>query len=325
MRLLTGDYRDVTEPVALRLMQELERDRHLYVFQADRIPFHPKAWMFSFADGAGALIVGSSNLSRSALTEGVEWNLRYFDRSDALPLTNARAAFENLLAQPEVTDLTPDWIDRYEALRIASVPKQSGTPEEAPEDAPKPHAIQQEALHALAATRAKGYRVGLVVLATGLGKTFLAAFDSQPAARVLFVAHREEIPTQAMAGFRAIRPKARLGRFGGGEQDFDAKVLFASIQTLSRAQHLNCFAPDAFDCMVVDEFHHAAAATYRRIIDHFTPQFLLGLPPRIVNRATHPDNRRVTRASTDRQCISAGNVTRVWRSLELSLRKALSI
>lgn len=277
LRLLTGDYLDVTEPTALRLMQDLDHDRQLYVFRAKRIPFHPKAWMFSFADGAGALIVGSSNLSRSALTEGVEWNLRHFDRSDALPLMSARTAFEDLLARPEVAELSPDWIDSYEARRIVPLPTQSGVPEEAPEDAPKPHAIQQEALLALAATRAKGYRAGLVVLATGLGKTFLAAFDSQPAKRVLFVAHREEILTQAMEAFRAIRPKARLGRFGGGEKDFDADVLFASIQTLSRAQHLNRFAPDAFDYIVVDEFHHAAAATYRRIIDHFTPQFLLGL------------------------------------------------
>ncbi len=277
LRLLTGDYLGVTEPAALRMMQDLEYDRHLYIFQADHIPFHPKAWMFSFADDTGALIAGSSNLSRSALTEGVEWNLRHFDRLDALPLKSARAAFEKLLARPEVVDLSPDWVDSYEARRIAPLPLQSGVQGEADEDAPEPHAIQKEALQALVATRAKGYRAGLVVLATGLGKTFLAAFDSQPAKRVLFVAHREEILTQAMAAFRAIRPNARLGRFGGGVKDFDADVLFASIQTLSQTAHLNRFSPDDFDYIVVDEFHHSAATTYRRLIDHFTPRFLLGL------------------------------------------------
>nr|WP_254444657.1 DUF3427 domain-containing protein [Ruegeria arenilitoris] len=277
LRLLTGDYLDVTEPTALRLMQDLEHDRQLYIFQAADTPFHPKAWMFTFADGAAALIVGSSNLSRSALTEGVEWNLRHFDRSDALSLTAARTAFEKLLARPEVTDLSPDWVDSYEARRVAPLPTQTGVQVEASEEVPKPHAIQKEALQALAATRAKGYRAGLVVLATGLGKTFLAAFDSQPATRVLFVAHREEILTQAMAAFRAIRPKARFGRFGGVEKDFDADVLFASVQTLSRTVHLNRFSPTTFDYIVVDEFHHAAATTYRRMINHFTPQFLLGL------------------------------------------------
>ena len=277
LRLLTGDYLDVTEPSALRLVSDLEHDRQLYIFQADQIPFHPKAWMFSFADGSGALIVGSSNLSRFALTQSVEWNFRHFDRSDAAPLVAARTAFERLLARPEVTPLSQEWVEKYEAQRIAPKPIQSGIPEEPPEDSPKPHPIQAEAMTALDATRRKGYRAGLVVLATGLGKTFLAAFDSQLSKRVLFVAHREEILTQAMAAFRAIRPKARMGRFGGGEKDFDAEVLFASVQTLSRAPHLSRFTPDAFDYIVVDEFHHAAAATYRRIIDHFTPDFLLGL------------------------------------------------
>jgi hypothetical protein len=176
-----------------------------------------------------------------------------------------------------VTELTPAWIDAYEARRIAPQPTITGTPVEAPETAPTPHEVQAEALAALRATRAKGYGAGLVVLATGLGKTFLAAFDSADAARVLFVAHREEILTQAMAAFRAVRPRARLGRYSGEEKDAEADIVFASVQTLARNAHLTRFDPRAFDYIVVDEFHHAAAATYRRIIDHFQPGFLLGL------------------------------------------------
>lgn len=277
LRLLTGDYLDVTEPTALRLLMDLDGDRQLHVFCAARVPFHPKAWMFTFGGGGGALIVGSSNLSRSALTEGVEWNLRYFDHADAAPLADACAAFEALLSRTEVAPITPDWIDTYESRRVAPAPAAIGTPQELPEDAPTPHAVQAEALTSLTATRAKGYRAGLVVLATGLGKTFLAAFDSLSAPRVLFVAHREEILTQAMAAFRAVRPKARLGRYAAGQTEADADVVFASVQTLARVAHLERFRPDAFDYIMVDEFHHAAAATYRRIIDHFTPGFLLGL------------------------------------------------
>jgi superfamily II DNA or RNA helicase len=117
----------------------------------------------------------------------------------------------------------------------------------------------------------------LVVLATGLGKTWLAAFDSENFQRVLFVAHREEILAQAMATFRRIQPKARFGRYTGDEKDLTADALFASIQTLGRASHLRNFHPDAFDYIVVDEFHHASARTYRALIEHFTPRFLLGL------------------------------------------------
>ncbi len=277
LRLLTGDYLGVTEPAALRLIADLEGERSLHVFQAAQIPFHPKAWMFTFTGDGGALIVGSSNLSRSALTDGIEWNLRHVDPVDPAPLLAARAAFEALLARPEVTDLTPAWIDAYEERRIAPRPAITGAPEEVSEAAPTPHEVQAEALAALRATRGKGYGAGLVVLATGLGKTFLAAFDSVIARRILFVAHREEILTQAMAAFRAVRPRARLGRYSGAEKDAEADIVFASVQTLARNAHLVRFEARAFDYIVVDEFHHAAAATYRRIIDHFQPGFLLGL------------------------------------------------
>jgi superfamily II DNA or RNA helicase len=277
LRLLTGDYLGVTEPAALRLITDLKGELSLYVFQAAQIPFHPKAWMFTFAGDGGALIVGSSNLSRSALTDGIEWNLRHIDPIDPATLLAARTAFDALLARPEVTELTPAWIDAYEDRRIAPRPLISGVPEEPPETAPTPHEVQEEALAALRTTRAKGYGAGLVVLATGLGKTFLAAFDSTSAHRVLFVAHREEILTQAMTAFRAVRPRARLGRYSGEEKDAEADIVFASVQTLARSAHLGRFDTRAFDYIVVDEFHHAAAATYRRIIDYFEPRFLLGL------------------------------------------------
>ncbi len=277
LRLLTGDYLDVTEPAALRLIADLEGERWLHVFRAAQIPFHPKAWMFTFEGDGGALIVGSSNLSRSALTSGIEWNLRHVDPVDPAPLLAARAAFEGLLARPEVTALTPGWIDAYENRRTAPRPAITGAPEEVPEPAPTPHEVQAEALAALRATRAKGYGAGLVVLATGLGKTFLAAFDSVNADRVLFVAHREEILTQAMAAFRAVRPRVRLGRYTGEERNAEADIVFASVQTLARSAHLGRFDSRTFDYIVVDEFHHAAAATYRRIIDHFQAGFLLGL------------------------------------------------
>ncbi len=126
--------------------------------------------------------------------------------------------------------------------RVASLPSHDRwRPGGSPETAPTPHEVQAEALAALRATRAKGYGAGLVVLATGLGKTFLAAFDSADAARVLFVAHREEILTQAMAAFRAVRPRGRLGRYGGEEKDAAADIVFASVQTLARHAHLTRF------------------------------------------------------------------------------------
>jgi superfamily II DNA or RNA helicase len=114
-------------------------------------------------------------------------------------------------------------------------------------------------------------------MATGLGKTWLTAFDTVRFRRILFVAHREEILSQAVATFRRIRPTVKIGLYTGNEKSTDVDILFASVQTLSRRAHLDRFARDAFDYVVVDEFHHAEATTYRRLIDHFEPAFLLGL------------------------------------------------
>ena len=116
-------------------------------------------------------------------------------------------------------------------------------------------------------------------MATGLGKTWLAAFDSQQfnAGRLLFVAHREEILNQAEETFVRIHPNKKVGRYNGDTRDTDVDMLFASIQSLGREQHLEKFATDHFDYIVVDEFHHAAARTYQRLLAYFRPRFLLGL------------------------------------------------
>lgn len=274
LRVIVGDYMDVTEPAALLRLSDLQ-GAELRVFETGTGSFHPKAWLFRAANRQGAAIVGSSNLSKTALTSGVEWNLHSEDAGDVVA-----TAFEALLCHPKTRPLTPDWIAAY-AARRRSAPlsdfAQRIVSDEPAAPAPEPHHIQRAALQALAATRRAGRRAGLVVVATGLGKTWLAAFDSRPFKRVLFVAHREEILSQAMSSFRRIRPEARFGRFDGTEKDEGAEILFASIQTLGRAEHLRRFEADAFDYVVVDEFHHASAATYRALLDHFTPQFMLGL------------------------------------------------
>ena len=132
-------------------------------------------------------------------------------------------------------------------------------------------------MSALVATRLDGHRAGLVVMATGLGKTWLAAFDSTRPEfrRVLFVAHREEILRQARDVYRRIRPGGRLTMFTGDERDPDGDVVFA--QRAVAPPQPRPISIDEFDYIVVDEFHHAAAATYRRVIAHFQPRCFLGL------------------------------------------------
>jgi superfamily II DNA or RNA helicase/HKD family nuclease len=280
VRLLTGDYLDVTDPQALWELSDLDGNLDLRVYEAAQTGFHPKAYIFYGAGGEATAYVGSSNLTQSALETGVEWNYRIVSSKDGTGFADITEAFAQLYRDPATRPLDASWITRYQARRrppAVIVPVEVKT--EAPELPPEPHEIQQQALAGLTATRAAGNSAGLVVLATGLGKTWLSAYDSSMPEfqRVLFVAHRDEILTQAMQTYRRIRPTARLGRYTGKEKLPDSEVLFASIQTLGRQQHLNLFEPDSFDYIVVDEFHHAAARTYRRLIDYFDPKFLLGL------------------------------------------------
>jgi superfamily II DNA or RNA helicase/SAM-dependent methyltransferase/SOS-response transcriptional repressor LexA len=282
MRILASDYLDVTDPEALRMLLLLaEQGADVRVFVTQGSSFHLKAYLFARTEGGvlldGTAFVGSSNISRQALLDGLEWNYRVSYPDDP-GFLETRLRFSELFADARAVPLTDTWIDEYERRRIPP-PRavEAGSQEQEPP--PQPTIIQREALEALARTRADGFRRGLVVLATGLGKTWLAAFDANRmgARRVLFIAHREEILGQAAQTFLRIRPRSRVGLYQGQAHDAEVDVLCASVQKLSRATHLERFSPQHFDYVVIDEFHHAAAATYRKLMGHFAPAFLLGL------------------------------------------------
>lgn len=282
IRILTSDYLDVTDPEALRLLMLLqEQGAQVKVYQAAGGSFHLKAYMFARIDSENGLLgtafIGSSNISRQALQTGLEWNYRVNYPGDDGYL-EARARFEELFADSRCIELTDGWIDQYDARRVP-LPRAVAPGSLEHEAPPEPTPVQKSALNALSDTRDEGFRSGLVVLATGLGKTWLAAFDAAQfgARRILFVAHREEILNQAAETFLRIRPKAKVGFYAGQVRDVEVDVLCASVQTLGQATHLERFSPNHFDYIVIDEFHHAAATTYRKVLAYFTPRFLLGL------------------------------------------------
>ncbi|MBI2567367.1 MAG: DEAD/DEAH box helicase family protein [Candidatus Schekmanbacteria bacterium] len=282
VRVLTSDYLDVTDPEALRLLLLLqEQGAQVRVFETLRSSFHLKAYLCARLDEGGELrgiaFIGSSNISAEALQSGREWNYRVDYPGDS-GFVEARNRFEELFGHPHAVPLTDAWIERYESRRTPP-PRAIAPGSQEREPPPQPTAVQVAALAALAQARAQGYHSGLVVLATGLGKTWLAAFDAEQAGarRVLFVAHREEILNQAAETFLRVRPQVRTGFYRGRSRDADVDTLCASVQTIGRAPHLERFSRRHFDYIVVDEFHHAAAATYRRIINYFSPRFLLGL------------------------------------------------
>ncbi|WP_084135341.1 DEAD/DEAH box helicase family protein [Mesobacillus selenatarsenatis] len=141
----------------------------------------------------------------------------------------------------------------------------------------KPRFAQIEALEELDKTREEEYQKALVVMATGLGKTYLAGFFAKDFKKVLFIAHREEILYQARKSFENIMPNKNYGIYNGKYKDSESDAIFASIYTLSMKAHIERFSPDEFDLIIVDEFHHAAAESYQRVLDYFKPEFLLGI------------------------------------------------
>lgn len=293
VRVLTGDYLAITQAGALAALLDLSRSEagerrfEVRVVETDALAadgagrtFHPKAWIFRRGERALAY-VGSSNMSRAALTDGVEWNLRVDRASEPARVEAIRDAFDALWRRGRVID--DAWLDDYR-LRVRDAKFDLPPGELDPDEPPEPRDVQAEALDAIRADRAEDRERGLVVLATGLGKTWLAAFDLRAfeaehgrPARCLFIAHRFELLRQAALTYRRLFPLRRVGYFVGGAEDLDAELVFASVQRLARPEQIDRFAPDAFDYVVIDEVHHAHADSYRRVIAYFRPRWLLGL------------------------------------------------
>jgi superfamily II DNA or RNA helicase len=251
-------------------------------YDAARTRLHAKAWLFHRDTGFSTACVGSSNLSAAAMLDGLEWNVRLSRIDNGAILDKFQATFEQYWDDPAFRPYDParDAESYDRALRR----ERRG---EAPTVAglfdirPRPH--QQEILDDLAAERARGHVRNLVVAATGTGKTIAAAFDyarlrrQWGTASLLFVAHRREILEQSLAMFRGVLGEGAFGELlHAGESPKSGRHVFASIQSLSSAR-LERMAPEAYDVVIVDEFHHAAAPTYERLLGHVRPRVLVGL------------------------------------------------
>ncbi|MCL7748777.1 DEAD/DEAH box helicase family protein [Halalkalibacter alkaliphilus] len=301
VKVLTGDYMYVTQPEALQALYELDDRIEIRLWKSNGRSFHPKAYLFQFEEDQGHVIIGSSNLSRSALTRGVEWNvsipageseelhkealdsyLKLFLSENTVPVNeptirmyeenynevNAKTGqFSAFDAEDEAELMFGDEKD-YE--HVVAEPKE-------PYEVLSPRQAQAKALEELERTVEDGYNKALVVMATGLGKTYLAAFFARRFKRVLFIAHREEILYQAKRTFEHVMPDRTHGIFNGKQKDGEADFVFASIFSVANRKQVEEFGQDAFDLIVIDEFHHAAARSYQHVLDYFSYSFLLGL------------------------------------------------
>lgn len=279
LRVLTTTYTGSTEAAALDKLAELGADvRVSYDVSTTRL--HAKAWVFNRNTGFSTAYIGSSNLTRSAQVTGIEWNVRASGARNPDVVAKFDAVFDSYWSNG---DFVP-----YEPGQFAEHMEREGRSDAGPHVilSPvelRPYTFQERLLDLLGVARSKGRHRNLLVAATGTGKTVMAAVDYSrlreqlDRSRLLFIAHREEILDQSMATFRyALRDPAFGEKWVGGARPERYEHVFASIQSLNAAD-LDNLAPDQFDVVIVDEFHHAAAASYTKVLDHLRPRELLGL------------------------------------------------
>jgi superfamily II DNA or RNA helicase/HKD family nuclease len=291
LRVLTTSYLGATDLKAIDELQSLPNTEIRVSYDTHRTRLHAKAYLFHRDSGFGTAYVGSANLSHPALTEGLEWTVKVSRYESSHLWDRVAATFETYWEDGEFVAYEP-----AERTRLKAALEMERHGGEAP-DSPlypfdlRPYAFQQEILDRLdAERRVQGRDRHLVVAATGTGKTLIAAFDyrnwsrqadtgpgrvNRP--RLLFVAHREELLKQSLDSFRAVLRDPNFGDLlVGGREPEQFDHLFVSIQSYnSRALH--DLPADRYDYVVVDEFHHAAAPSYVRPLNHVRPRVLLGL------------------------------------------------
>ncbi|AXE78111.1 DUF3427 domain-containing protein [Streptomyces atratus] len=288
IRVLTTTYIGATERRALdRLVREFGAEVKVnYELRSTRL--HAKAWLFRRESGFDTAYVGSSNLSKAALLDGLEWNVRLSSVATPSVLRKFEATFDAYWSERSFEPYDPDSDAQRldDALSHAGGSSQSGGTTitlSGLEVRAYPH--QRDMLERLEVERTVHDRHrNLLVAATGTGKTVMAALDFKRLRRtlgrdprLLFVAHRKEILEQSLRVYQNVLTDANFGElFVGGDIPDNWTHVFASVQSLN-SRSLERFAPDHFDVIVIDEFHHGTSPTYRRILDHFEPKELLGL------------------------------------------------
>lgn len=286
VRVITTTYMGATQKAAVDLLFDLGAEIRV-ALDARTTKLHAKAWLLERASGLSTAYIGSSNLSHTALFDGLEWNVRLSSMDAAHVIDRVRMTFESHWESEHFDHYDPAVNGEALARALAEHDRRSlgetSTISFANLDV-RPYAHQARMLETLTIERERHDRHrNLVVAATGTGKTVVAALDfrqlCEAAGRdlsLLFVAHRERILEQSLATYRAVMRSGSFGEIHGGGRVAQGANIFAMVQSLGE-QALEGIPADAFDVVVIDEFHHAAAPTYDRLLNHLQPKELLGL------------------------------------------------
>ncbi len=283
-KIITGTYLNFTDPYALKRLTDFHTIETKIFVTNKNIGFHPKAYIFEY-ETYFKFIVGSSNLTQSALKSNIEWNLQVIAKdtlSDKELIEDVFDAYHALWAVSEQLD--SDFLTTYtsfiEERKSKFLVNEPNVVFQFTRDpAIQPNMLQQQAMEKLAYLRKKNQTKALVVAATGTGKTYMSAFDVKQVQpdRLLFLVHRGEIIEKAKESFeQVINLKHKdVGLLSGRHKETEADYLFSTIQTMSRTY--DEYERNHFDYIIVDEAHHATSESYQRVLDYFQPSFLLGM------------------------------------------------
>lgn len=276
-KILVSQYQNFTQPEALKSLLQFDNIDLRIMVEGD---FHAKGYLFKKENGYD-LIIGSSNLTASALCANKEWNLKITATENSQIIADAIKEFQKEFEGSVVVD--NNFIRSYEDIYQAQIKffaENENKIEAFQHKVLKPNAMQSEALINLNNLRKESKSKALLISATGTGKTYLSAFDVKEVnpKRFLFLVHRANIAETAMKSFKKVFGESKsMGLYSGQRKEVEAEYIFSTVQTISRDYNLSQFEPDHFDYIVIDETHRAGADTYQKILNHFKPEFLLGM------------------------------------------------
>lgn len=279
-RLIASQYQNFTEPNALRALLK-NSNIEIRIITEDVSKMHTKCYIFRHGD-IYDVIIGSSNLTNSALCENIEWNLKINSKDSGEIILDIISEFNNNFSI--ATPVDNQWIDEYAKIYNDEKRLRKALKEKNPElpsgiGRPQPNRMQSEALAAIEEIRKKGEDRALVISATGSGKTYLSAFDARiTGMKFLYIVHRLPILNKSMKSFEIVMEGTEtIAKYDPDKNNLGADCTFVTIQTLSTDRVLKQIPPDTFEYILIDEVHHAGADTYQKILGHFKPKFLLGM------------------------------------------------